>query len=190
MNDPQMLDLLKALTDADRLRIVGVLTRSRANAQEIAGRLNLPFRDVYNHLAFLEYVGVVKLNDNLYELQTDKLEGLARQKFGPEQSEYVPAPELDEASRKVLTAYLNPDGSIRQIPVQKPARLKVILDYLIQAFTPGVDYTEREVNQIIARFHADTAGLRRDLVEAGLLARISDGSRYWRVTEDKPGRPG
>jgi hypothetical protein len=189
MNESQMLDLLKALTDADRLRIIGVLTRNRANVQEIAGRLNLPFRDVFNHLAFLEFVGVVKLSDNLYELQTDKLKELARQELGPERAQYTPAPDLDEVSRKVLAAYLNPDGSIRQIPVQKPAKLKVILDYLIQAFTPGVDYTEREVNQIIARFHEDTSGLRRDLVDAGLLARISDGSRYWRVTEHKPGRP-
>ncbi len=190
MNDPQMLDLLKALTDADRLRIIGVLTKSRANAQEITGRLNLPFREVVNHLAFLEFVGIVKLQDNLYALQTDRLEELARQKFSPEHPEYVPAPELDEQSRKVLSAYLNPDGSIRQIPVQKPAKLRVILDYLIQAFSPGVDYTEREVNQIIARFHVDTSGLRRDLVDAGLLARESDGSRYWRVTPKGQGRPG
>jgi hypothetical protein len=41
-------------------------------------------------------------------------------------------------------------------------------------------YTEKEVNMILARFHEDTPGLRRDLVDAGLLARERDGSRYWR----------
>ena len=41
-------------------------------------------------------------------------------------------------------------------------------------------YTEKEVNLILARFHEDTSGLRRNLVDAGLLARERDGSRYWR----------
>jgi hypothetical protein len=44
-----------------------------------------------------------------------------------------------------------------------------------------VNYTEKEVNTILRRFHLDTAGLRRDLVDANMLARESDGSRYWRV---------
>jgi hypothetical protein len=55
------------------------------------------------------------------------------------------------------------------------------LNYLIQHFDLDRIYTEREVNEIIKRFHIDTAGLRRDLIDAALLARESDGSRYWRV---------
>jgi len=89
---------------------------------------------------------------------------------------------LDDKSKKVLKAYLNADGSIRQIPNQ-PVKLQVVLNYLIQAFAPDTNYTEKEVNQILRRFHEDTAGLRRDLVEAKMLERISDGSRYWRVDE-------
>ncbi len=80
----------------------------------------------------------------------------------------------------MLASHLNKDGTIKQIPSQ-PAKLRVILDYLITAFTPGVNYTEKEVNTILRRFHLDTAGLRRDLVDANMLARESDGSRYWRV---------
>ena len=79
----------------------------------------------------------------------------------------------------MLATYLNPDGTIRQIP-QQPAKLKVILDYLITAFAPGQNYTEKEVNTLIRRFHLDVSGLRRDLVDVGLLARERDGSRYWR----------
>jgi hypothetical protein len=63
----------------------------------------------------------------------------------------------------------------------------VLLDYLIQAFTPGVDYTEKEVNLIIRRFNVDVAGLRRDLIDAGLLQRERDGSRYWRPMEKSQG---
>jgi hypothetical protein len=179
-NSNELLDFVKAMTDVDRLRIIGVLARRRADKAEIAGRLNLPLRDVVDHLAFLEHVGVINLKDNLYELNSDKVEGLARVHLREEKEAYVPAPDLDEKSRKILISCLEPDGTIKRLPSQT-SQLKVILNYLVQAFAPGVDYSEKEVNTIVRRFHVDVSGLRRDLVDAGLLARERDGSRYWRV---------
>jgi hypothetical protein len=87
--------------------------------------------------------------------------------------------DLDKDRRRVLAGYLNPDGTIKQIPYQ-PAKLQIILDYLLNAFTVGANYTEKEVNLILAHFNPDTSGLRRDLVDAGMLERKRDGSRYWR----------
>jgi len=176
----EMLDFLKAMSDADRLRIIGLLTQCRASRADIVEKLNLPLRDVVDHLAFLEFVGVLSQNEDLYELNDKKLATLARDNFKKERPVYVPAPDLDDKSKKVLKAYLNADGSIRQIPNQ-PAKLQAILNYLIQAFAPDTNYTEKEVNQILRRFHEDTAGLRRDLVDAKMMDRESDGSRYWRV---------
>lgn len=181
-SNPEMLNFLKAMSDADRLRIIGVLTQQRASRAEIVAKLNLSVREVVDHLAFLELVGVLSQKEDVYELNENKLATLARDNFSKERPAYVPAPDLDPASRKVLKAYLNADGSIKQIPTQ-PAKLQVILIYLIQAFAPNTNYTEKEVNQILRRFHEDTAGLRRDLVDAKMLDRISDGSRYWRVDE-------
>ena len=180
--NPEMLDFLKAMSDADRLRIIGLLTQRPASRAEIAAKLNLPLRDVVDHLAFLEFVGVLSQKDDVYQLDESKLSTLARDNFAKERPDYVPAPELDNNSKKILKAYLNADGSIRQIPTQ-PAKLQVILNYLIQAFAPDTNYTEKEVNLILRRFHEDTAGLRRDLVDVKMLDRISDGSRYWRVDE-------
>jgi hypothetical protein len=180
MNDShELLDFVKAMADADRLRIIGVLARRRANKSEIAGRLNMPLRDVVDHLAFLEHVGVISLKDNLFELNIEKLENLARTQLRADKPEYIPAPDLDEKSHKVLVSCLEPDGTIKRLPSQ-PAQLKIILNYLVQAFTPATDYTEKEVNTILRRFHVDVSGLRRDLVDAGLLDRERDGSRYWR----------
>ena len=51
-------------------------------------------------------------------------------------------------------------------------------------FEDDTDYTEKEVNTILRRFHIDTAALRRYLVDHGLMARERDGSRYWRVKEE------
>jgi hypothetical protein len=180
MNDShELLDFVKAMADADRLRIIGVLARQNADKSEIAERLNISLRDVVDHLAFLEHVGVINIKENLYQLNTEKLENLARAQLRAEKPEYIPAPDLDDMSRKVLTSCLEPDGTIKRLPSQ-PSQLRVILNYLVQAFTPGVDYTEKEVNTIIRRFHVDVSGLRRDLVDAGLLDRERDGSRYWR----------
>ena len=176
MNDShELLDFVKAMADVDRLRIIGVLATQPANQSDIADRLNMPLRDVVGHLTYLENVGVISLEENLYELNTDKLENLARTQLRAEKPEYIPAPELDQKSRKVLVSCLEPDGTIKRLPSQ-PGQLKVILNYLVQAFTPGVDYTEKEVNTIIRRFHVDVSGLRRDLVDAGLLDRERDGS--------------
>jgi hypothetical protein len=180
MKDSQeILDFVKAMADVDRLRIIGILARERASQPEIVALLNMPVRDVVNHLAFLEHVGVIANKDNSYELNTGNLERLARDQLREEKPGYVPAPDLDEKSRKVLVSCLNPDGTIKQLPPQA-GKLKIILEYLVQAFTPGLDYTEKEVNTIIRRFHVDVSGLRRDLVDASLLARERDGSRYWR----------
>ncbi|MBI3739082.1 MAG: DUF2087 domain-containing protein [Chloroflexi bacterium] len=170
------------MSDADQLRVIGVLAQHSATVKQVASELNLSVRETFNHLSYLEFVGAVRKTDDVYVLDSRALEALSKNQFGDERKTYVPAPELDENSRKVLKAYLNADGYIRQIPssVDKPAQFRVVLEYLVQAFSPGVDYTEKEVNAIIKRFHEDFAGLRRDLIDAGLLQRESDGSRYWR----------
>jgi hypothetical protein len=77
----------------------------------------------------------------------------------------------------VLEPYLR-DGRIIQIPRQRKKRL-VLLDLLAQEFEPGVRYSEREVNEVLARFHEDTAALRRYLVDDEFMER--DAGVYWRA---------
>jgi hypothetical protein len=177
---PEMLDFVKAMSDADRLRMIGVLTKGPARIADVAAELGIPVRDALNHLAFLEFVGAVTKADEIFSLNPSGLEALSKRQFAGGRETYVPAPDLDAKSRKVLVTYLNSDGSIKQIP-QQASKLRVLLDYLVTAFTPGMDYTEKEVNTLLRRFHEDVSGLRRDLIDSGLMARESNGSRYWRV---------
>ncbi|MGA2503619.1 MAG: ArsR family transcriptional regulator [Anaerolineales bacterium] len=58
-----MLDFVKALAHADRLKIVGMLAQKPAKLSEIAAGLSLPSREVFSHLAFLEHVGVVHITE-------------------------------------------------------------------------------------------------------------------------------
>ncbi|HMX73964.1 MAG TPA: DUF2087 domain-containing protein [Anaerolineales bacterium] len=177
--NPEMLDFVKAMSNPNRLRIIGLLSQNPLSRAEITARLNLSPKEALNHLTFLEHVGAVLQTEEIYTLNDDRLATLAREKLAEERPVFIPAPDLDEKSKKVLKAHLNADGSIKQIPAQP--KLQAILNYLVGFFEFGTNYTEKEVNTIIRRFHIDTAGLRRDLIEAGLLNRESDGSRYWRV---------
>ncbi|MBN2386504.1 MAG: DUF2087 domain-containing protein [Anaerolineales bacterium] len=193
-NSPTMLDFIKAMSDPDRLRIIGVLSQGPLTAARVAEAAGFSYRAAVNHLAFLEYVGAVRVRpaekkqDDVYELDAEALEGIARRELEGRRPVFTPAPDLEQERRRTLAAYLNPDGSIRQIPNAKSqmAKFRIVLDHVAGAFTFDTTYTEREVNVILKRFHADISGLRRDLVDAGLLARERDGSKYWRPAEEKP----
>ncbi len=177
---PQIMDFVKAVSDADRLRIIGVLARHPATIRDVAAQLDMPFRDAFAHLGLLEFAGVVRKAGDLFRLDDSAVDSLSKRQFAVPHRGYVPAPDLEPKARKVLTTFLNSDGTLKQIPLPG-AKLQVVLNYLAQAFEPGVQYSEREINTLLRRFHSDTATLRRALVDTGLLARESDGSRYWRV---------
>jgi ArsR family transcriptional regulator len=189
--DPNMLDFVKALAHADRLKIVGMLVQKPAGLAGLAAALSLPARQAFNHLAFLEFVGVVQKKGELYELKTDALETLARSQFEGRRPAYIPEPDQVPGRQKVLAAFLKPDGTIRQIPNSRTQadKFRIVLEYVLAAFEPGVVYTEKEVNGLVRRFHEDVSGLRRDLIDAGMLQRERDGSRYWRPSESDEARP-
>ena len=188
MNEnPEMLAFVKALASADRLRIIGVLVRGKATQSDIAEQLHLPLKDVFNHLAFLVEVGLVNETDGYYDLDEKTVESYARVQFEGKRPAFEVKDEQAEDARKVLKNYLNADGTLKQIPAPGRKQL-IILNFIVEAFAYDTNYTEKEVNTILRRFHVDTAALRRYLVDNGLMARESDGTRYWRRPEPAEGR--
>lgn len=182
--DSNVLSFVKALASADRLRIVGLLSMGPKRAAEIAESLGARPSEVNRHLEQLTASGVARKceMDEVYELDEKAVELLARSQFEGKRPGYVPDEDEQEDVRKVLKTYLNVDGSIKQIP-QEGKKLLIILNYALDAFAFDATYTEKEVNTIIRRFHVDTASLRRALIDQGMLARESDGSKYWRVND-------
>jgi hypothetical protein len=77
----------------------------------------------------------------------------------------------------VLRAFVK-GGRLLSIPAQRAKRL-VVLDRLAQEFEPGPRYPERVVNERLARWHPDTAALRRFLVDEGFMQR--EAGVYWRA---------
>jgi hypothetical protein len=181
MNEnPEILSFVKAMASAERLRIVGVLARGKATQSEIAEQLGMPVRDVFNHLSFLAEVGVIHETDGVFDLDEKAIESFARGQFEGKRPSYEVDQEEPEDVRKVLKTFLNADGSLKQIPPQGN-KLLIVLNFIVDAFAFDTNYTEKEVNTILRRFHVDTAALRRYLVDNGLMARESDGTRYWRM---------
>lgn len=174
------MSFVKALASADRLRMIGILVRGKAAQTEIAEQLHLPIRDVFDHLSFLVDVGVVTESDGLYDLDEKAVEAFARGQFEGKRPSFEATEERPEDARKVLKTFLSADGTLKQLPPQGN-KLLVILNFIVDAFAYDTNYTEKEVNTILRRFHVDTAALRRYLVDNGLMTRESDGTRYWRV---------
>jgi hypothetical protein len=181
--EPELLSFVKALASADRLRIIGVLVRGKASQTDIAEQLHLPMRDVFNHLSFLVQVGLVTESNGTYDLDEKAIESFARGQFEGKRPTFETKEEKPEDVRKVLKSFLNADGTLKQIPPQGN-KLLIILNFIVDAFAFETNYTEKEVNTILRRFHLDTAALRRYLVDNGLMAREGDGTRYWRVQKE------
>jgi predicted transcriptional regulator len=183
MEESQLLDFFKALADANRLKIIGLLAQEAFTVEQLAAMLKLRPSTVSHHLSRLSKIGLVSARAegyyNLYQLETSKLETMARQLLSRETLPAIAADvDLEAYDRKVITDFSNPDGSLKTIPAQRK-KLTVILRHIVKSFQSEVRYPEVEVNQILARFHEDTATLRRELVGAGLMER--DQGEYWRV---------
>lgn len=180
---PEMLNFVKAMASVERLRIIGVLVRGRGTQAQIAEQLHLPVRDVFDNLSFLVQAGVVHETEGVYDLDEKAVETLARGQFEGKRETYVLPEDKQEDARKVLKNYLNADGTLKQIPSQA-SKLLIVLAFIVDAFAFDTDYTEKEVNTILRRFHVDTAALRRYLVDNGFMDRESNGTRYWRVKKE------
>jgi hypothetical protein len=180
MSFPEDLMLfLKAVSDAERLRLLGALTQGPADAVELSKRLDLRPASVTRHLAYLEEASLVDLQDEMkYRFNPKQLEKIARQYLGGPRPVFQPGGGVDEDEQKVLKAFVRPDGSLKQIPMQ-PKKVRAIVNYIRSSFEEGARYSEKEVNEILGRYHADTSSLRRYLIDYKILARERDGAVYW-----------
>jgi hypothetical protein len=67
-----------------------------------------------------------------------------------------------------------------------------VLEYLCGKFEKNRIYTEKEINQMIDRWHTfgDYFLLRRSLIDYRFMARKPDGSQYWVAEPDGGGNAG
>jgi predicted transcriptional regulator len=177
----ELVAFFKALADASRLKIVGLLSQRPYSVEELAALLDLKASTISHHLSKLAEAGLVTAKAqgyySVYELDQAALQSTARGLFSVEQmSQAAETIDLEAYDRKVLRDFTLPDGHLKEIPAQRK-KLDIVLQHVARAFTPGLRYGEKEVNEMLSRFHADTATLRRELVGGGLMERQS--GEYW-----------
>jgi len=153
--------------------------------EQLATSLGLGVSTVSHHLARLSRAGLVSARSesyyNLYALETAALSDLAKKLLAQaEAARPVPEQALAPYDRKVLSTFTSPDGRITAFPTQEK-KMRVLVRYVLPAFSHGVRYSEKRVNEILSKFSDDTARLRRWLVELGYMNREGGGGKYWRV---------
>ena len=181
----ELVTFFKALADKNRLKIVGLLAEKPYSVGELATLLELKPPTISHHLAKLVDAGLVKSHTesyySVYQLDQSALEIKTRSMFSQQDlSSVVSEIDADAYDKKVIKDYGRPDGSLKTLPAQRK-KLEAILRYVVKAFDAEKRYSEKQVNEILGRYHADTATLRRELVGFGLMQREGGGGKYWRT---------
>jgi DNA-binding transcriptional ArsR family regulator len=179
--DEELLATLKALSDASRLRIVGLLAARPYAVEELAAAVELSAGTVVHHLKRLHAAGLVESRPARpyveYSLRAERLHAIGRRlgeiERAREESAVLPGPDgrpLPAFDAKVLRSFFEGDRLV-SIPAQEKKKLVVLRHLLARCFPEDRPYPEKEVNQRLALFHPDVASLRRYLVSYGLVTR-------------------
>lgn len=86
----------------------------------------------------------------------------------------------EEEREQVLRSYFpeGTSGPMTTFHMQQKHKY-IVLTEIAKRFEPRRQYTEKQVNTLLEKVHADYVEIRRYLVDYGLLERKEDGSQYW-----------
>ena len=195
----EVLGPLTTLADETRLRILELLVeQGELRAQQIIAQLEGSQGNVSRHLKQLVGAGFVRERraGDANKLYTYEPAGLQRlffltrrlladdnaQAVGQETAAAFQLSQARAGAPPVLHDLVDEQGRITRWPGKQKDQ-EVLLRFLIEKFEPERGYTERQVNDLLQTWYldADYVLVRRSLVDAGLLQRTRDGSRYWRA---------
>jgi hypothetical protein len=170
-------ELVGLLADDDRRRVFAALVLGASDADAVRKEAGLDARAAGKALQRMTDAGLVlRSDDGTLHLIAEAFAVAARAEAALEPRSTEHAGETEDRAR-VLRAFVH-DGRLVSIPAVHAKRV-VVLDWLVQRFEPGRRYSEQMVNLILGQVHADTAALRRYLVDEGMLDR--DHGQYWRA---------
>lgn len=181
MKELETIQLFKCLADKSRLQILQSLALEDMYVERLAERLGITPPTVSFHLKKLAEAGLVRSYRTqyytMYALNRETLEARIIDLIRQEPGEADAQAQREEAYRQKVLAGFFEYGKLKSIPAQKKKE-RIVLEELVKAFEPGRQYTEREVNIILADAHDDFCTLRRDMIGEGLLCR--ENGVYWR----------
>jgi len=163
--------------------MVGLLAQRRFSGEQLAALLGVKPATISHHLARLSEAGLVSAvmdgHAKLYALRLDVIHRMAGRLLAQETlPQTAAAIDVEAYDRKVIKDFTRRDGSLKEIPAQQK-KLQAVLRHILREFEPQREYGERQVNEILARFHPDTASLRRAMIGYRLMQRAH--GKYWRL---------
>lgn len=174
MTEQQSIALFKCLADKSRIQILKSLMQEEMYVERLAERLGITAATVSFHLKKLEDVGAVKSRKDqyytIYSMNQEIFNVSILDILKEESEESTLQKEREEQYRKKVIDSFFSYGKLVSIPSQRKKE-RIVLEKIAEAFEADCEYTEREVNIIIADFHDDFCTLRRDMIAEGLLER-------------------
>ncbi len=174
MTEDKAIKLFKCLSDKSRLQILKSLVNEDMYVELLAQRLGLTPSTISFHLKKLEDAGAVTSRKeqyyNIYSMNEDIFKSTILDIIKEESPEADLQKQREEEYRRRVIENFFEYGKLKNIPSQRKKRL-IVLNEIAKAFEPGREYTEREVNLIIADFHDDFCTIRREMVCEGILTR-------------------
>ncbi|MEK7326714.1 MAG: metalloregulator ArsR/SmtB family transcription factor [Chloroflexota bacterium] len=179
----ELVQFFKALADETRLRIVGLLAQESFSGEQLAAIMAVKPATISHHLSKLNEAGLVSAvqdgHARLYSLRLDAIHSMAQRLLAEETlPQTTEALDVEAYDRKVIRDFSKRDGSLKKLPAQEK-KFQALLRHIVKEFDMDRQYTEKQVSEIMARFHADTASLRRGLIEYKLMQRAE--GKYWRL---------
>lgn len=174
MTEQQSIALFKCLADKSRIQILKSLMEEEMYVERLAQRIGITAATVSFHLKKLEDVGAVKSRKDqyytMYSINLDMFNVSILDILKEKSEEMKLQKERDEIYRKKVIDSFFEYGKLKSIPSQRKKE-KIVLEEIAKSFETGREYTEREINIIIADFNDDFCTIRRDMISEGILAR-------------------
>ncbi len=174
MTELQAIALFKCLADKSRIQILKSLIEEDMYVERLSERLGLTPATISFHLKKLVEAGAVKSRKEqyytIYAINGDIFNVSILEILKERSEEKCLQDERDEAYRRKVIESFFEYGKLKSIPAQRKKE-RIVLEEIAKSFEPGREYTEREVNIIIADYNDDFCTIRRDMISEGLLER-------------------
>lgn len=174
MTEEQALKLFKGLADRSRLQILKSLLEEDMYVERLAQRLELTPATVSFHLKKLMEAGAVSSRREqyytMYSINKEVFQCRILDILGEKSSDAQRQQEREVRYRqRVLDSFFE-YGRLKSIPAQRKKE-RICLEEIAKELELGRPYPERELNQVLLRFHQDYCTLRRDMISEGILRR-------------------
>lgn len=174
MTEEQALKLFKGLADRSRLQILKSLLEEDMYVERLAQRLELTPATVSFHLKKLMEAGAVSSRREqyytMYSINKEVFQCRILDILGEKSSDAQRQQEREARYRqRVLDSFFE-YGRLKSIPAQRKKE-RICLEEIAKELELGRPYPERELNQVLLRFHQDYCTLRRDMISEGIFRR-------------------